>query len=86
MNIENEQNSAKEYGPIQIISTELEFKHNRQLLNATNQNGVNIILSLNCDKKEIDVRAKGRQWKGWLPAEKEFEKKLLNDFCEEMND
>ena len=83
---EAEQNIAKEYGPLKIISNQLEFKNNRQLVNATNQNGVNIIISLNCDKKELDVRAKGRQWKGWLPAEKEFEKDLLNDFCELRND
>ena len=83
---EPEQNSDKKYGPLKIISNQIEFKNNRQLLNATNQKGVNIIISLNCDKKELDVRAKGRQWKGWLPAEKEFEKDLLNDFCELRND
>ena len=81
-----EQNTNKEYGPLKIISAQLEFKNNRQILNASNQNGVKIIISLNCDKKELDVRAKGRQWKGWLPAEKKFEKDLLNDFCELKND
>ncbi len=77
---------VNKYGPLKITSSQLEFKNNRNLLNATNKDGVNIILALNCDKKELDVRVKGRKWKGWLPAEKEFEKDLLTDFCELRND
>ena len=83
---EPEQNSDQVYGPLKIISTQLKFKNNRQLLNATNDNGNNLIISLNCYKDEIDVRIKGRKWKGWLPAKEEFEKNLLNDFCRERND
>ena len=83
---EPEQNSDQVYGPLKIISTQLKFKNNRQLLNATNDNGNNLIISLNCYKDEIDVRIKGRKWKGWLPAKEEFEKNLLNDFCLERND
>jgi len=83
---EPEQNSDQVYGPLKIISTQLKFKNNRQLLNATNDNGNNLIISLNCYKDEIDVRIKGRKWKGWLPAKEEFEKNLLNDFCPERND
>ena len=81
-----DQKFEKEYGPLKIISPETELKHNREILNAINRNGRNIIISLNCDKDELDVRATGRQWKGWLPAEKEFEKSLLNDFCKNIND
>ena len=81
-----DQKFVKEYGPLKIISPETELKHNREILNAINRNGRNIIISLNCDKDELDVRAKGRKWKGWLPAEKEFEKSLLNDFCKNIND
>ncbi len=86
--IENkaDQNSLTEYGPLTVVSERIEFKNNRYVLNAINNNGKNIILSLNCDKQEIDVRAKGRKWKGWLPAKQAFEKNILNDFCEEIND
>jgi len=83
---ETDQKSSKEYGPIKIISPEIELKNNRKILNAINKNGKNIIISLNCDKGELDVRATGRKWKGWLPVKQEFERNLLNDFCKESND
>ena len=82
----NDQKFAKDYGPIKIISPEIELKNNREILNAINKNGMSIIISLNCEKEEIDVRATGRKWKGWLPAKQEFEKNLLKDFCKGMND
>ena len=86
--IENKtnQNLLNEYGPLKIISSSMELKNNRETLNAINSNGENIIISLNCYKNEIDVRAKGRKWKGWLPAKRDFEKNLLNDFCPKVND
>ena len=69
------------YGPLSISSSKIEFKNDRGTIMGTNQNGAKIILSLNCEKKEIDVRAIGKKWKGWMPAKEDFEKKLLNDFC-----
>tara|TARA_Y100001968_G_C19449836_1_gene767778 strand:- start:1242 stop:1937 length:696 start_codon:yes stop_codon:yes gene_type:complete len=78
------QKPFKTYGPLKIKSNKIDLKNNRKILDAVNTNGEDIIISLNCDKKEIDVRAKGRKWKGWLPAKKEFEKKLLEDFCSEI--
>ncbi len=86
--IDNEidKNVLREYGPLTIKSEIIELKNNREIINALNNKGEDIILALDCTKKEIDVRAKGRKWKGWLPAKKEFEKNLLNDFCKEIND
>ena len=81
-----DQKSLKDYGPLRIISPEIELKNNRKILNAINKNGRNIIIALNCDRGELDVRATGRKWKGWLPVKQEFERNLLNDFCKEFND
>ena len=71
----------KTYGPITIEQNELKELSDRKILNALNQNKKKIIIALRCKTKELDVRIPGRQWRGWLSAEKEFEKNLLNDFC-----
>ena len=40
-----------------------------------------LILSINCDTNELDVRIPGRKWMGSKPAKEEFENNLINDFC-----
>ena len=71
----------KSYGPIKIKQKNLEQINNRKILNAVNQNNKNLILSVRCETKDLDVRIPGRKWRGWLPAKEEFEKNLINDFC-----
>ena len=78
------QNKTQEYGPITIKSEKLEIKNGRSTLDAINKNGNSLIISLDCEKKEIDVRLKGRKWKGWLPAKRDFEKNLLREYCGEI--
>ena len=56
----------------------------RKILNVLNQNNKKLIISINCDRKELDVRIPYRKWRGWRPAEKEFEKNLIMDFCQEF--
>ena len=75
-----DQNKFKRYGPLKI-NTQIVVENDTELINATNDNGDNLIISLDCDKKEINVRAREGKWKGWLPAKEEFENNLLNDFC-----
>ena len=69
------------YGPIIIQNKSYEKIKGRKLLNVLNQENKKLILSINCDKKELDVRIPGRKWKGGEPAKEEFEKNLINDFC-----
>ena len=71
----------KRYGPLTLKSTKLEIVGGRKTLQVTNKNKTKLILSLKCDTKEIDVRKKGRKWKGWMPVKEKFEEKLMNDFC-----
>ena len=52
-----------------------------KILNVINQKNKKLILSVNCDTDELDVRIPGRKWRGGEPAKEEFEKKLINDFC-----
>jgi len=73
--------TPKQYGPLTVESTELEFTGRRKTLNVINKNKVKLILSLKCETKEIDVRKKGRKWKGWMPVKEKFEENLINDFC-----
>ena len=71
----------KIYGPIVIQSKSYELSKGRKVLNVLNQENKELILSINCDKNEIDVRIPGRKWMGGKPAKEEFEKNLIKDFC-----
>jgi len=69
------------YGPISIQGESYEKIKGKKLLNVLNQENQELILSINCDSNELDIRIQGRQWKGSRPAKEEFEKNLINDFC-----
>ncbi len=69
------------YGPITIQSKSYANIKSRKVLNVLNQNNKKLILSINCDTNELDVRIPGRKWRGGEPAKEEFEKNLINDFC-----
>ena len=71
----------KNYGPIKTQQVELEYVGGRKILNVLNQRDKKLIISIDCESKNLDVRIPFRKWKGWKPAEEEFEKKLINDFC-----
>ena len=72
---------SKTYGPITTQQNELKEVSNRKVLKALNQNNKELIISVKCDTKDLDVRVPGRKWRGWKPAQKEFERNLINDFC-----
>ncbi len=69
------------YGPIIIQSKSFEKIKGRKILNVLNQENKKLILSINCDSNELDVRVPGRKWMGSKPAKEEFENNLINDFC-----
>ena len=69
------------YGPIIIQSKSYKDIKGRKILNVLNQDNKKLILSINCDTNELDVRIPGRKWMGTKPAKEEFENNLINDFC-----
>ena len=69
------------YGPIIIQSKSYEEIKGRKVLNVLNQENKKLILSINCDSNELDVRIPGRKWRGEDAAKEEFETNLINDFC-----
>ena len=69
------------YGPIIIQDKSYEKIKGRKILNVLNKENKKLILSINCDTNELDVRIPGKKWKGSQPAKEEFEKDLINDFC-----
>ena len=71
----------KIYGPIILQSNSYEKIKGKKVLNVLNQENKKLILSINCDVNELDVRIPGRKWRGEEPAKEEFEKNLINDFC-----
>ncbi len=71
----------KIYGPIIIQSKSYKDIKGRKVLNVLNQENKKLILSINCDTNELDVRIPGRKWMGSKPAEEVFENNLINDFC-----
>ena len=71
----------KNYGPLIIQSKSNKNIKGRKVLNVLNQENKKLILSINCDTDELDVRVPGRKWMGSKTAKEEFEKDLINDFC-----
>ena len=71
----------KIYGPIIIQNLSIEKIKGRKLLNVINKENKKLILLLQCDSNEINVRIPGRKWRGAQPVKEEFEKSLINDFC-----
>ncbi|MBO8241371.1 LysM peptidoglycan-binding domain-containing protein [Prochlorococcus marinus XMU1410] len=71
----------KIYGPIIIQSKSYKDIKGRKVLNVLNQENKKLIISINCDKDELDVRIPGRKWMGSKPVKEEFENNLINDFC-----
>ena len=71
----------KIYGPIIIQSKSYKDIKGRKVLNVINQENKKLILSINCNTNELDVRIPGRKWMGSKPAEEVFENNLINDFC-----
>ena len=71
----------KIYGPITIQSKSYKDIKGRKVLNVLNQENKKLIISINCDKNELDVRIPGRKWMGSKPVKEEFENNLINDFC-----
>ena len=83
---ENKNNNLLEldkriYGPLIIQSKSYKDIKGRKVLNVLNQENKKLILSINCDTNELDVRIPGRKWMGSKPAKEEFENNLINDFC-----
>ena len=75
------ESDKKIYGPIVIQSKSYETNTGRKILNVLNQENKKLILSINCDTNELDLRIPGRKWMGSMPAKEKFEKNLINDFC-----
>ena len=71
----------KIYGPIIIQSKSYKDIKSKKVLNVLNQENKKLILSINCDTNELDIRIPGRKWRGIKPAKEEFENNLINDFC-----
>jgi len=71
----------KIYGPIIIQNKSYKDTKGRKVFNVLNQENKKLILSINCDKNELDVRIPGRKWMGSKPVKEEFENNLINDFC-----
>ena len=69
------------YGPITIQNKSFQKIKGRKVLNVINQENKKLILAINCDTNELDVRIPGRKWRGEDAAKEEFEKNLINDFC-----
>ena len=73
--------AKKSYGPIIIQSKSYKDIRGRKVLNVLNKENKKLILLINCDTNELDVRIPGRKWMGNKPAKEEFENNLINDFC-----
>ena len=69
------------YGPLSIENKSLKKNEGKIILNVLNQENKKLILSINCDTNELDIKIPRKKWSGAKPAKEEFEKNLINDFC-----
>ena len=69
------------YGPLSIENKSLKKNEGKIILNVLNQESKKLILSINCDTNELDIKIPRKKWSGAKPAKEEFEKNLINDFC-----
>ena len=69
------------YGPLTIEDKSLKKIKGKTILNVLNKENKKLILLINCDKNELDVRIPGRKWRGGEPVREKFEKNLINNFC-----
>ncbi len=69
------------YGPLTIENKSFKKFKGKTILNVLNQENKKLIISIDCDKNELDIRVPGRKWIGGKPAKERFEKNLINDFC-----
>ena len=80
-NNETNELDKKIYGPLIVQGKSYKDIKGRKVLNVLNQENKKLILLINCDTDELDVRIPGRKWMGSKPAKEEFENNLINDFC-----
>ena len=80
-NIESLDLDKQIYGPIIIQDKSYKKIKGRKILNVLNKENKKLILSIDCDTNELDVRIPGKKWMGSEPAKEEFEKNLIDDFC-----
>ena len=69
------------YGPLIIQNKSFKEIKGRKVLNVLNKENKKLILSINCETNELDVKKPGRKWMGGKSPKEEFEKNLINDFC-----
>ncbi len=53
------------YGPLTIQGKSYSNIKGRKVLNVLNQENKKLIISINCDENELDVRIPGRKWRGF---------------------
>jgi len=75
------ESDKKIYGPLIIQSKLYQEIKGKKVLNVLNQENKKLILSVDCNTNELNVRIPGRKWMGSRPAKEEFENNLINDFC-----
>ena len=78
-------NQWEKFGPIHINWSRWRSKGDNHIVPAINKDGKPIYLALDCKRLVINTTGVNSTWKGWLPPERFFEKKLLSDYCSQLN-
>ena len=71
----------RRYGSLNINWSRWRSRGDNHIVPAINSSKKPIYLAINCDKLTINTTGSETVWKGWLPATQDFEKNLLNDYC-----
>ena len=78
------QDPWRRYGSINVNWANWRSKGYNHIAPAFNSKGNPIFIALNCQKSMINISGPKTSWKGWLPPEMGFERKLLSDYCKSL--
>tara|TARA_B100000700_G_C14649365_1_gene671216 strand:- start:160 stop:735 length:576 start_codon:yes stop_codon:yes gene_type:complete len=71
----------KNYGPLKINLSSLEFKDGSFIANSIHQNGKPLFIAIKCSKRIINRTGLNGSWREWISPEEIFENELINDVC-----
>ena len=70
------------YGSLIINWSDWTFLDNSYITRAKNKNNKPFYIALNCEKRILNNTLKNSHWTSWYFPEKDFEFKLIKDFCD----
>ena len=77
-------NLWRSYGPLKVNWTDWRMSNDSFVAPAINGQSQELYIAINCNNQLINISSSQLSWKGWLEPQYEFEKELVEDFCNQI--